>query len=175
MHPDVGARRTWDDFDSYTLNIDAFEPINLSDSVIGRELSSFPERKLAAASSMRSGEPRFSSTIPLFEDRTKAVGFQLVVPAYSSVTIPAPEAARLSAGIGWTYIPLVATAVLAGTTEAAGDGIDVSIFDGETQSPESLIFKSDIRPPGSSNLNASRHSGCNTRMVLPNQCVSADL
>ncbi|POZ61465.1 PAS domain S-box protein [Chromobacterium alticapitis] len=80
------------------------EPEAMSRQALGLDIASEDNRRAAAEAALRSGETRLTAPIAL-ESRPSSLAQSLLMlmPVYRGGATPASEAARLQAGMGWTF------------------------------------------------------------------------
>ncbi|WP_159107305.1 CHASE domain-containing protein [Azospirillum sp. B4] len=115
------------------------EPESRNAAAIGLDIASDPDRRLAAVDAMRLGEPRLTAPLTLVQaDSRPAQGFLLLLPVYSLGSEIHTPAQRAAATIGWTYVPLLISDVLA-KSELIRDDISFTLRD-VTDTPDAPPF-----------------------------------
>lgn len=91
--------------------IEVVEPIEVNQKAIGLVVSDEKNRFEAAEKAMIEGVPALTKSIKLVQDNTKVPGFLMYYPIYTQVTPPTTEEDRIEQFVGWTYAPILSSAI----------------------------------------------------------------
>ncbi|MCX6936603.1 MAG: CHASE domain-containing protein [Verrucomicrobia bacterium] len=126
--------------------IEFIEPLAQNLAAQGYDVGQEPLRRAAADRAMLSGEPSITAPITLVQARDEGPGFLLFDPIYKTGSHPVTPEERRRQLIGWTYMPLVASRILADVASQAGGELDFELFHGTEPNPSQLIFSHSDRP-----------------------------
>ncbi len=126
--------------------IEFIEPLAQNIAAQGYDVGQEPLRRAAADRAMLSGEPAITAPITLVQAREEGSGFLVFAPIYKTGSHPVTPEERRSQLIGWTYMPLVASRILADVASQAGGELDFELFHGTEPNPSQLIFSHSERP-----------------------------
>ena len=118
------------------------EPVHLNQSAPGLNIA-FEDRRLEAAALARdSGQSTITKFITLVQDDAKTVGFLLLHPVYDRHAPIKTAQERQAALLGWIYAPFTARNFLQSLPLSQSNSLKVSIYDGDIESPDTLIYTS---------------------------------
>lgn len=93
--------------------IEYIEPLAKNQAAQGLDIGSEPNRRKAAETAMRTGEPQLTAPITLVQAMGKPQrGFLMLMPVYDTWFTPEVEKERVKRCIGWVYAPLIIDEVL---------------------------------------------------------------
>lgn len=121
------------------------EPQNSRNQVaIGYDMFTEPVRHEAMARARDTGHMVAAGGVTLVQeiDQAKQPGFLLYLPVYASEVDPSTVGARRRDLIGFAYAPLRAHDLLAGIFQGVEALPRMTIYDGPTAKPESLLYES---------------------------------
>ena len=125
--------------------IQYIEPVERNRAAVGLDIASETNRRQAALSAMRSGEPTLSGPITLVQlEGEKQRSLLLLLPVYSAGMPLQTSAQREAATLGWTYAPLALKEVLS-DFGIAGASYDIRLLDisaGKAGQSGELVFDS---------------------------------
>lgn len=116
-------------------------------AAMGYDMYTEPTRQAAMERAWLSGEPALSGKVTLKQeiDERKQAGFLLYVPVYLGGKVPATEAQRREALLGFVYMPFRAEDLLASfLSEEQHALLALRIYDGLEVRPEQLLYDSAV-------------------------------
>ncbi|MBU2360241.1 MAG: CHASE domain-containing protein [Alphaproteobacteria bacterium] len=105
------------------------EPGGINSAARGLDISFEKQRRTAALLARDTGQPQMTGPVALVQRNTETWGALLLRPIYDVTPIPATEAARRAAHIGWVYAPYFTNDALSGLSANQGDLFDVTVTD----------------------------------------------
>jgi len=134
IHPDAPGR---------PLNVITYiEPVALNGPAVGLNTGFEDNRLEAARLSRGSGDPAITRKIILVQDDQQTPGFLMLRPVYQAGA-PTGTVEQRDAGLrAWVYAPFIARNLLADLTSSQGNSLDLKVYDGTTESDDSLIYDS---------------------------------
>ena len=131
------------------------EPDDLNFLALGADIGAGTGRRRAAAeTAMDTGEIVLTMRLPVFRGRDTVPGFLMFLPVYGPAAAPNSVAERRRALLGWVYAALETSLFMQGVLDECPSSLDCQLYEGESASPEKLIFGSG-GPPG-----RTRGGGC---------------
>lgn len=129
--------------------ISYIEPQQVNEAALGLNIDFEENRRAAAELSRDTGKAAITRRIVLVQDEQKTPGFLLLHPVYTKGLPIDTLQHRRQALRGWIYAPVIAKNFLADLTRSQGETLNLRIYDGARQSPDTLIFGSTqaARPP----------------------------
>jgi CHASE1-domain containing sensor protein len=130
------------------------EPLDESNRLaLGFDPASEPRRRAAMQRARDAGSAALSGKIVLVQDLRRGLhtaGFVLFLPVYSSPTLPAAVAERRETLRGFTYGAFRAEDFFRSTLAGPASTAFVEIFDGDSPSTDTLLYRTGASvPPGS--------------------------
>ena len=120
--------------------ISRISPYTPNKEALGLDIAFELGRREAALRARDTGQPQMTPRITLVQGDTEAPGFLLLRPFYR-IERSSPDAApEQGAFMGWVYAPFIGPNVLAGATPNEGRIFDLTVYDGDLQTPENLIY-----------------------------------
>ncbi|CRI67705.1 putative Diguanylate cyclase with PAS/PAC sensor [Thiocapsa sp. KS1] len=140
-------------FYTAVLFLEPFSGRNLS--AFGYDMSPDPVRWAAASRARDSGEPALSGKVTLVQETQtdRQPGFLIFVPVFPN--LPAADVVTRRANLfGWAYSPVRMDDMMRGVLDAVGlegsvDAFEVSVYDGDRLTRDSLLFASEPWDPAS--------------------------
>jgi signal transduction histidine kinase len=110
----------------------------------GYDMFSEPVRREAMERARDTGRPALSGRVTLVQETDVDVqpGFLIYVPVYRQDVSHDDVAERRAALLGFVYSPFRAYDLMASIFDAAGQDVEVQVFDGERVDPERLLYAS---------------------------------
>jgi PAS domain S-box-containing protein len=122
-------------------------PAEGNTSLLGRDLAADADRHRAARQAMLTGRPVITPPTTLLIDQGATRGMVLFLPVYRThLNVPAAEAERESALLGWVVAGLRLEPLMAGLADLTDGQIAVDLFDGSGPGERSLLYDSEGRP-----------------------------
>jgi PAS domain S-box-containing protein len=121
------------------------EPEDFNAKAIGLDIGFEANRREAAEIARNDGIPKLTRKIILVQDGQQTPGFLFLLPVYESNATPATLNDRLSGFRGWVYAPFIASDFLKGLVDGNRRQVRFDIYDGQSTSPEALIYKSSLK------------------------------
>ncbi|NYE63424.1 diguanylate cyclase (GGDEF)-like protein [Duganella sp. 1224] len=121
------------------------EPFNDNNrTAFGYDTASEPRRRAALEQARDSGQPAMSAKIRLVQEAGHPAqsGFLVVLPLYNHPQPVATLAQRRAAISGWVYAPFRVGDLMAGLGGPRAAALDVEIYDGDSVTPETLMYDS---------------------------------
>jgi signal transduction histidine kinase/CHASE1-domain containing sensor protein len=145
------AFHVWPDYPREEYHtISYLEPQNArNQAAMGYDMFTEPTRRAAMERAWLLAEPSLSGKVTLKQeiDEHKQAGFLLYIPVYRGGHVPATEAQRREALVGFVYMPFRADDLLAGfLPEDLHALLALRIYDGEQVRPEQLLHDSAAVP-----------------------------
>ncbi len=143
--------------------IEYIEPLAPNLAAQGFDVGQEALRRAAADRAMETGEPAITEPITLVQARDEGPGFLLFNPVYATGAHLKTSEQRRSALIGWVYMPLIASRILADVTSHAGGELDFEFFHGLETERSELIY-----PYSQTSIRESEHrrfSGLQTLQI----------
>jgi len=134
IHP--GAARD----ELYVISL--IEPQLTNRAALGLNIDFEANRRAAADLSRDTGKAAITRRIVLVQDEQRTPGFLLLHPLYSKGMPTDTLQHRRQALRGWIYAPFIAKNFLADLTRSQGETLNLRIYDGARESPDTLIFGS---------------------------------
>ncbi|MBF0178404.1 MAG: EAL domain-containing protein [Magnetococcales bacterium] len=130
----------------------------------GFDMYSEPVRRAAMSRARDSGQAAMSGKVKLVqEDRGRVqAGMLIYVPVYRIGASLDTEADRRTNIIGWSYATFRMDDLMAGILGGRSQEIDLEIFDGDSISPDTLLYDAD----GSLSITNQNHSLFQTTQVI---------
>ena len=132
--------------DLYTsiIYLEPFSGRNLR--AFGFDMFSEPVRRAAMEQARDSGRVSLSGKVKLVQENDKNVqaGFLMYLPVYSNGAAQGTVQERRDNIIGWAYSPLRMNDFALGMFGERAADLDIEIYDGETVSPDALLYDSTI-------------------------------
>lgn len=128
------------------------EPYEPNREAVGLNLAFETGRRTAANLARDTGKPQITQRIILVQDNTKKPGFVLLRPLYRNGAPISTVEQRRAAFIGWVCAPFIGASTLDGLTINQGVNYEIAVHEGETYSPENLIFESAEVDPSSASF-----------------------
>jgi PAS domain S-box-containing protein len=125
------------------------EPIERNRQAVGLDVGSEPVRKAAVERAFALRQPVLSGVISLVQDGRRGPGFLYLMPLPTADGTPR----RL------VYSPIVLGEILAGTASLTGDQVEFDIYDGNSATPERLLYTSARPSTGAPDAAAGQASG----------------
>jgi len=128
------------------IYLEPFRDRNLR--AFGYDMFSEPVRRTAMERARDSGEAALTGKVKLVQETEKAIqaGVLMYFPVYRKDAILSTVEQRREALTGWVYSPFRMNDLMTGTLSdlsgSEGRAIDLHIYDGETLSPDNLLFDS---------------------------------
>jgi PAS domain S-box-containing protein len=123
------------------------EPLKGNELAVGLDLGTEITRRKAVELARDSGEPAISSKVTLVQDDQHRPGFVLFVPFYKKDAHPKTVAERRQTFEGWVVAPFIAEKFLLDVLRRNSKEIDLSVFDGDRISADSLLFQTSLSSP----------------------------
>jgi PAS domain S-box-containing protein len=123
--------------------IQYIEPIEINREALGLNIGFEDNRVEAAVLSRDTGQPAITKRILLVQDDTQSPGFLLLHPMYQAGALIDTVTQRRRALRGWVYAPFVGRSFMADLTQAQGKLLNLQVYDGITESADTLIYSSD--------------------------------
>ena len=134
VHPEAPGR---------PLNIITYiEPIELNGPALGLNVGFEDNRLEAADISRRTGAPTITRKIILVQDDQHTPGFLMMRPVYKAGAATQTAEQRSRNLRAWIYAPFIARNLLARLTNSQGRSLEVRLYDGATETADSLIYDS---------------------------------
>jgi PAS domain S-box-containing protein len=148
----------------YFSSIIYLEPFDWRNQrAFGYDMYAEPVRQRAMERAWKSGSAALSGRVTLVQETDKEVqpGALLYLPVFREGTTPTTDSLRLDNLIGWVYSPLRMKDMMSGVLERnlrnIGGRLALSLHDGDTARPETLLFSMESLNAGAQNgLRASR-------------------
>jgi PAS domain S-box-containing protein len=118
------------------------EPAAENRQAIGLNIGFEDSRMKAANLSRDTGNPAITNHIILVQDEEKQPGFLLLQPMYKAGMPTNTPEERRAALRGWIYVPFVAKNFLRDLTRSQGKTLNIRIYDGTEENPDTLIYNS---------------------------------
>ncbi|MEB8389375.1 CHASE domain-containing protein [Rhodobacteraceae bacterium KMM 6894] len=122
--------------------ITLIEPLAPNLAALGLDIGFETHRRAAAEHARDTGHPTITHRILLVQDETSSPGFLMLRPLYRAGSDPQTIAERRAAHLGWVYAPFIANRLMADLTISQGKQLNISVFDGEVPSDDTLIYSS---------------------------------
>jgi len=126
----------------YAYPVTFLEPAGGLGEALGFDIAAEPRRRAAAEAAMASGGPVLSARIDLQQAGSAGPGAWLLLPQYASAEVPQTLAERERSLRGWTFAPLVFSAIMAGVPQARFAWLDYQLFDSPQAGPLALLVDS---------------------------------
>jgi PAS domain S-box-containing protein len=128
--------------------VEYIEPLSQNQAYLGLNLAAEPQAKAAALRAMKSSAIVLSDRINLNVAGKKEPGFLMLLPFYlNTLEVPAgfeiENKDREQALVGWLFMPIAASQLMAGMEGILPPGTDVEIFDGVDLALPQLLFDFD--------------------------------
>lgn len=134
VHPEVPGR---------PLDVITYiEPRELNGPAVGLNIGFEDNRLEAADVSRSSGTSAITRRIVLVQDDQQMPGFLMLRPVYRTGAPTATAAQREANLRAWIYAPFIARNLLEDLTRSQGKDLELKLFDGTTESADSLIYDS---------------------------------
>jgi PAS domain S-box-containing protein len=118
-------------------------PEEPNQAAIGFDIAQEINRRNAAERAMLTGKSALTPPITLVQAANEGTAFLILYPVYAKDKNPQTPEERREHLIGWTYMPLVASRILAGVGLQAEFQLDFEVFHGNTTSKGNLIYDDD--------------------------------
>jgi signal transduction histidine kinase/integral membrane sensor domain MASE1 len=122
------------------------EPIAKSLPALGLDLAFEQKRRDAAMLSIESGKTTLTGRLILVQAQDKKVGFLILHPVYDGKRVPETVEERKAKLLGWVYAPFIAQDFMQDLTKSQGDLLNLTIFDGDSETNDALIYTSETDP-----------------------------
>lgn len=128
--------------------VEYIEPLNINRDFLGVDLAANSSAKVAALRAMNSGSVALSDRISLTVGGKEEHGFLLLLPFYLN-TLEVPAGVKMSPEdreqrlLGWLFMPIAASQLMAGMEGILPANTDVEIFDGEKAELSRVLFDFD--------------------------------
>lgn len=134
IHPEAPGR---------PLNVITYiEPIELNGPAVGLN-TGFEDNRLEAANVSRTtGAPAITRKIILVQDDQRTPGFLMLRPIYRAGAPTRTAEQRTENLRAWIYAPFIARNLLADLTTSQGESLEMKLYDGTTETADSLIYDS---------------------------------
>ncbi|MES1194968.1 MAG: CHASE domain-containing protein, partial [Opitutus sp.] len=139
--PDFRAERVGEKEWLYVVT--SIEPREHNSGVVGLDLGSGTTRRTAAETAARQNDLALSRRIKLKYDGQDVPGFLLFLPVYANDAHLDTEEQRMAALRGWVYAPIRIDELLANASEVAAVHLDFEVYEGDTASPDHLLYDED--------------------------------
>ena len=96
--------------------------------------------------SIESGKSVLTGKITLASDNRKTIGFMILHSLYEGKQVPDTLEERKAKLLGWVYESFKAKDFLRELTKSQGDLFDLTIFDGDDETDDALIYTSETDP-----------------------------
>jgi two-component system, sensor histidine kinase len=134
------------------------EPIQDSRPALGLDIAFERVRSEAANLSIESGKPTITGKIILIQDLKGTTGFLTMHPLYEGKKIPEAVEDRRIKFFGWVYEPVIAKDFMRDLTKSQGDLLNLTIFDGDIETDDALVYSSEAIRGASASLFVVRKS-----------------
>lgn len=114
--------------------IEVVEPTEVNQKAIGLVVSDEKHRFEAAERAMIEGVSTLTKAVKLVQDNTKVPGFLMYYPIYKTVIPPATKEERIEQLVGWTYAPILSSAVFEFVKNLNQNLPPIKIYEKETNS-----------------------------------------
>ena len=142
-HPGFAAPAAGTAADLYLVKY--LEPGASNQAAVGDDMGRDPVRREAAERALRSGLPSLSASTALLQDGHRSAGFLYFVPVYrggdAAAVLAKPEQ-RPPMAIGLLYAPMVASEIMKGAIDVAGETVDIALFEGDAAPAGDPLFDS---------------------------------
>jgi PAS domain S-box-containing protein len=135
VHPPVEGR-------PYYI-IQYIEPFKDNALALGLNIGFENHRQAAAEKARDTGFAAITERITLVQDDEKTPGFLVLRPLYRQGVALNTQAERRAALRGWVYAPFIGKSFLRDLTASQGKLLNLKVYDGGAESPETLIYNSD--------------------------------
>jgi PAS domain S-box-containing protein len=139
--PDFTVQRTGHDENLYVVT--GIEPRERNAGVLGLDIGSDNTWREAAEAAAVQNAPALSRQIHLNYDGKLVPGLLFFLPVYQNGAPLETEAQRLAAVRGWVYAPIRIDRFMPEVAEAAGQQVDIDLFEGEHATVDKLLFDAD--------------------------------
>jgi two-component system sensor histidine kinase/response regulator len=119
------------------------EPVEQNQPAIGFDIGSDPLRRTVAEKCRDTGESALTPRLSRAQDPTVKSAVFFLLPVYRPGAPLGSVMERRAALTGWVYEPFRIANVMAGVVRPETSDVDFEIFDGETPSPEKLLYDDD--------------------------------
>jgi len=116
------------------------EPQDINEKAVGLDIGFESNRRAAAELARDYGLHTLTEKIVLVQDGQRTPGFLLLVPFYDTNSVPDTVQQRREQFRGWVYAPFIASNFLRGLTDSSNDQVAFNVYDGESTTPEALIY-----------------------------------
>ena len=116
------------------------EPVARNPAALGFDLGTEPVLRAAANQARDSAQPTLTGRTTLVGDDRQRAGFRLLLPVYRNGVPHQTVAERQSALEGWVYAAFRADELMQGILADSLKDFDLAVHDGETPSPEHLLY-----------------------------------
>ncbi len=116
------------------------EPVDRNGASVGLDISSEPNRRIAAELSRDTGLPAMTSKIILAQDETKTPSFIVYMPVYKPNSLIDTTERRRAAHIGWVFAPVIYRNFFREIFAQTSDELEMQVFEGETADAAHLVF-----------------------------------
>ncbi len=117
------------------------EPHQPNLAAIGLDMGTEPVRRKYLELARDTGDATMSPKITLVQDALKRAGFVLYLPFYKRDSHLANIPARRAAFEGWVIAPFIAETFFKDVLKRHSDQLEISIFDGEHLTADTLLFQ----------------------------------
>ncbi len=118
------------------------EPQDINAPAVGLDIAFEANRRAAAEKARDSGKAAITQRIILVQDEQKTPGFLLLHPLYKQHMPHSTVAQRQATLRGWVYAPFIAKNFLQSLTRSQSYKINIRVYDGGIESPDTLIYNS---------------------------------
>lgn len=138
--PDFDVRTSGNLPDLYIVS--DVEPLQSNKSAVGYDLGSETVRRNGLIRAIESNTAVISGKVTLVQDGSSRAGFLFYLPVYEYSAMPAQPDGRARL-LGLVYAPLILDEVLERINEVTLDQVDFELFDGESTTPDKMIYDDD--------------------------------
>lgn len=123
------------------------DPLEANRPAWGYDVGSEFNRRAAVERAIRTGEPTLTARLSLVQDEQVRPGFLFLVPVYQNGSPTSTEEERTQSLRGIIYSAMVIDRIFDGVLDIAEDGLGYRVFEGLTNSDESLLHEDLGYPP----------------------------
>ncbi len=123
---------------SYVIKF--IEPYLENQSALGRDISTEPNRKMAAETARDNGVAVMTSPIKMLIKGEKTIGFHFYYPIYSKILHTSSIEERRKYHVGWIYAPVTFLKFFNEAFNQTTKEVEFQVFEGNSVQEEKLIF-----------------------------------
>ncbi|NCT40311.1 MAG: hypothetical protein GW778_01440, partial [Alphaproteobacteria bacterium] len=116
------------------------EPVEKNIEAVGLDIGFEANRRAAAERARDLGVPALTKKILLVQDHQKQAGFLLLVPTYSTKSVPPSIEERRQHFQGWVYAPFLGANFFEGIGKFNKNQLYLEVFDGKKIAKDALIY-----------------------------------